>query len=66
MFLYIKISNIGIIRGFSCINICRIPRKLFEHETNRPSVKTFQKDPANVNTLNQLCMIVILAIYVIP
>ena len=24
--------NIGITHVFSCINICRVPRKLFEHE----------------------------------
>ena len=31
--------NIGITHGFSCINICRVPRKLFEHEVARPSVQ---------------------------
>ena len=30
--------NIGITHVFSCINICRVPRKLFEHEAVRPSV----------------------------
>ena len=29
----------GIIHAFPCINICRVPRKLFEHEAARPSVQ---------------------------
>ena len=33
-------SNIGITHVFSCINICRVPRKLFEYEVVRPSVQT--------------------------
>ena len=27
---------IGIKHVFSCINICQVPRKLFEQETDRP------------------------------
>ena len=27
--------NIGITHVFSCINICRVPRKLFEHKIGR-------------------------------
>ena len=30
---------------FSCINICRVPRKLFEHEAVRPSVQTSSEGP---------------------
>ena len=39
------IANIGITHVFSCINICRVPRKLFEHEAARPSVQTSSKGP---------------------
>ena len=37
--------NIGINHGFSCINICRVPRKLFEHEEARPSAQTSSDGP---------------------
>ena len=30
---------------FSCINICRVPMKLFEHEAVRPSVQTSSQGP---------------------
>ena len=30
---------------FSCINICRVPRKLDEHEAVRPSVQTSHEGP---------------------
>ena len=46
--------NIGITHVFSCINICWVPRKLFEHEAVR------QRDPASVNAMKQTCVIVIL------
>ena len=29
-------SHIGITHVFLCINICQVPRKLFEHEATRP------------------------------
>ena len=38
-------TNIGITHVFSCINICRVPRKLFEHEAVRPSVQTSSESP---------------------
>ena len=37
---------------FHCINICRVPRKKFEHSAFRPCGNVFQqlpRDPANVN-----------------
>ena len=34
------VQNIGIIYVFSCINICRGSRKLFEPEAARPRVQT--------------------------
>ena len=33
-----KQKNIRITHVFSCINICRVPGMLFEHEADRPSV----------------------------
>ena len=50
-------SNIGIIHVFSFINICRVPRNLFKH---------LPRDPANVNAMKQICMIVVLAYLLIP
>ena len=38
-------SNIGITHVFSCINICRVPRMLFEIEADRPSVQTSSEGP---------------------
>ena len=36
---YLKaFTNIGITHVFTCINICRVQEKLFEHEAVRPSV----------------------------
>ena len=37
--------NIRITHVFSCINICRVPRKLFEHEAARSSVQISSKGP---------------------
>ena len=39
------IDNIGITHVFSCINICRVPRKVFEHEVDRPSAQTSPEGP---------------------
>ena len=39
------VKNIGITHVFSCINICRVPRMLFEHEADRPSVQTSSEGP---------------------
>ena len=39
------LNNIGITHVFSCINICRVPKKLFEHEAIRPSVQTSSEGP---------------------
>ena len=55
-----RFSNIGITHVFSCINICRVPRMLFEHEADRPSVQHHPRDPASVNAMKQTCVIVIL------
>ena len=39
---------------FSCINICWVPRKLFEHEAVRP-FKHLPGDLASVNAMKQTC-----------
>ena len=38
-------NTIGITHVFSCINICRVLRMLFEHEAVRPSVQTSSEGP---------------------
>ena len=40
---------------FSCINICLVPRKVFEHSTDG--------NPASVNAMKQTCVVVILAYF---
>ena len=55
--------SIGITHAFSCINICWVPRMLFEHEADRPSVQRHPRDPASVNAMKQTCVIVILAYF---
>ena len=39
------IYTIGITHVFLCINICRVPRKLFEYKADRPSVETSSEGP---------------------
>ena len=57
----IKHVNIGFTHVFSCINIWRVPRMLFEHKTVRPSVQTLSKGPACVIVMKQTCVFSILA-----
>ena len=40
---------------FSCINICRVLRKLFEHKAARLSFKHLWRDLATVNAMKQTC-----------
>ena len=49
--------------GGAVLNICWIPRMLFEHEADRPSVQHHPRDPASVNAMKQRCVIVILAYF---
>ena len=57
LFYLIQLSVIiGITHVFSCINICRVPRMLFEHEADRPSVQHHPRDPASVNAMKQTNM----------
>ena len=39
------VYNIWITHVFSCINICRVPRMLFEHPADRPSVQASSEGP---------------------
>ena len=43
------ILNIAITHVFSCINICRIPKALFEREAAGWRFKHLKRDPANVS-----------------
>ena len=40
-----SLDPIGITHVFSCINICQVPRKLFERVAVRPSVQTLSEGP---------------------
>ena len=48
---------------FTCINICRALRMLFEHEADMPSVQHHPRDPASVNAMKQTFVIVILVYF---
>ena len=48
---------------FACINIYRVPRKLFEYKAVRPSVQTSPRDQASVIEMKQACVIIILAYF---
>ena len=53
---------------FSCIYICWVPRKLFEHEADRLRLigrvsKHLPRDTASVNAMKPTCVIVILAYF---
>ena len=48
-----------------CINICRVPRMLFEQEGDRPNVQQDTRDRASVNAMKQICVIAILAYFIL-
>ena len=56
-------KTIGITHVSSCIIICRVPGKVFEHEADTPSAQTSPRDPASVNTKKQTCVIIIFAYF---
>ena len=56
----IWVNNIGIIHGLSCINICRVSRKLFELQAVRPRVHTSSEKLEIVNAMKNTCMLIIL------
>ena len=43
--------NIGIKHGFSCINICQVPREVLKTETGGRGFQHLPGDLANVNAL---------------
>ena len=60
-------TTIGITHVFSYINICRVPRMLFEHEADRPSVQHHPRDPANFNAMKKnMCDRYSCIFYLIP
>ena len=63
VYVWSLFCNIGITHVFSCINICRVPRMLFEHEADRHHPQHHPRDPASVNAMKQTCVIVILAYF---
>ena len=40
-----------------------VPRMLFEHKADRPSILNLLRDSASVNSMKQTCVIVILAYF---
>ena len=56
-------KNIGITYVFSGINICRVPRELFEHGADRPSVQTSSEGPGKNACNETTCVIVIPCIF---
>ena len=52
--------------GFSCLNICWVPRMLFEHEADRSSFQHDLRDLASSNAMKLTCVMVILAYFTVP
>ena len=44
-------KNIGIKHGFSCINVCQVPREVLKTEADGRGFQHLPRDPANVNVL---------------
>ena len=55
----------GIIHGFSCINICRVPKKSFKEEAAEPSIQASSETPEKCKYIDTTKMIVILALSMI-
>ena len=43
--------NIGIKHGFSCINVCQVPREMLKTEAEGRGFQQLPRDLANVNAL---------------
>ena len=43
--------NIGIKHGFSCINVCQVPREMLKTEAEGRDFQRLPRDLANVNAL---------------
>ena len=51
---YSNFSNvIGIKHGFSCINVCKVPREMLKTEAEGRDFQQFPRDLANVNALEK-------------
>ena len=46
-----KKHNIGIKHGFSCINVCQVPREVLKTEAEGRGFQHLPRDLANVNAL---------------
>ena len=46
-------SNIGIKHGFSCINVCKVPREMLKIEAEGRDFQQLPRDLANVNALEK-------------
>ena len=44
-------NNIGIKHGFSCINVCQVPREVLKTEAEGRGFQHLPRDLANVNVL---------------
>ena len=44
-------TNIGIKHGFSCINVCQVPREVLKTEAEGRGFQHLPRDLANVNVL---------------
>ena len=44
-------NNIGSKHGFSCINVCQVPREMLKTEAEGRGFQQFPNDLANVNAL---------------
>ena len=50
-YLMIMRDNIGIKHGFSCINVCQVPREVLKTEAEGRGFQHLPRDLANVNVL---------------
>ena len=48
---YGLVYNIGIKRGFPCINVCQVPREMLKTEAVGRGFQYLPRDRANVNVL---------------
>ena len=49
--LMTSLVNIGIKHGFSCINVCQVPREVLKTEAEGRGFQLLPRDLANVNVL---------------
>ena len=49
--IQLSYNNIGIKHGFSCINVCQVPREVLKTEAEGRGFQHLPRDLANVNVL---------------